>query len=72
MWPSPDQFVDTMGGFGVGPDTRVVLVARTPREGIDSGTMWCTGAWWTLHHPGVDCAILHGGLERWEAEERPG
>ncbi len=70
MWPSPEQFVATMAAFGVGPDTRVVLVARTPRAGLDSGTMWCTRAWWTMHHMGVDCAILQGGLEAWEAEGR--
>jgi thiosulfate/3-mercaptopyruvate sulfurtransferase len=70
MWPTPEQFEATMAEFGIGAETRVVLVARTPRAGIDSGTMWCTRAWWTLHHYGVDCAILHGGLERWEAEGR--
>lgn len=70
MWPSPRQVTDSLGAVGVGPDTRVVLVARTPREGIDSGTMWCTRAWWTLHHYGVDCAILQGGIEQWEAEGR--
>jgi thiosulfate/3-mercaptopyruvate sulfurtransferase len=71
MWPTPERFVDTMAAFGVGNETKVVLVARTPRPGIDSGTMWCTRAWWTMHHMGVDCAILHGGLEQWEREGRP-
>jgi thiosulfate/3-mercaptopyruvate sulfurtransferase len=70
MWPSPAQVTASLATVGVGPDTKVVLVARTPREGIDSGTMWCTRAWWTLHHYGVDCAILQGGVERWEAEGR--
>jgi thiosulfate/3-mercaptopyruvate sulfurtransferase len=32
--------------------------------------MWCTRAWWTLHHSGVECSILLGGIERWEAEGR--
>jgi len=71
MWPSPEQFVDTMAAYGIGNETKVVLVARTPRAGIDSGTMWCTRAWWTMHHMGVDCAILHGGIEQWESEGRP-
>ncbi len=71
MWPSAEQVASALAAVGVGPDTRVILVARTPRIGIDSGTMWCTRAWWTLHHYGVDCAILHGGIERWEAEGRP-
>ena len=70
MWPSPEQFAETMATFGIGPDTKVVLVARTPRPGIDSGTMWCTRAWWTMHHMGVDCAIMLGGIERWESEGR--
>ena len=70
MWPGPEQITGALAAVGVGPDAKVVLVARTPREGIDSGTMWCTRAWWTLHHYGVDCAILHGGIERWEAEGR--
>jgi len=71
MWPAPEQFAGTMAAFGIGPRTRVVLVARTPRPGLDSGTMWCTRAWWTMHHMGVDCAILQGGIERWEREGRP-
>jgi thiosulfate/3-mercaptopyruvate sulfurtransferase len=71
MWPSPAQFEATMSEFGLSADSRVVLVARTPRPGVDSGTMWCTRAWWTMHHFGVECSILHGGIERWEAEGRP-
>ncbi len=71
MWPGPDQFASAMADAGVGPDTHVVLVARTPRPGIDGGTMWCTRAWWTMHHYGVRCSILRGGLELWEAEGRP-
>ncbi len=71
MWPSPDQFAMTLAAHGVGADTRVIIVARTPRPGVDSGTMWCTRAWWTMHHFGVDCSILRGGIEQWEAEGRP-
>lgn len=71
MWPSAEQVTTSLATVGVGPDTKVILVARTPRDGIDSGTMWCTRAWWTLHHYGVECAILQGGIERWEAEARP-
>jgi thiosulfate/3-mercaptopyruvate sulfurtransferase len=70
-WPSEEQFADTMSRYGVAADTRVVLVARTPRPGIDSGTMWCTRAWWTMHHMGVDAAVLFGGIEKWVAEGRP-
>mgnify|MGYP005626792845 FL=1 len=69
-WPSKQQFEATMESVGIANDSRVVIVARTPREGLDSGTMWCTRAWWTMHHFGVDCAILNGGVEKWEAEGR--
>ena len=71
MWPTAEQLAASLAAVGVGQATRVVLAARTPRDGIDSGTMWCTRAWWTLHHAGVDCAILQGGLEKWEREGRP-
>lgn len=70
-WPTPDRFAAMMIAHGIGADSRVVIVGRTPRPGIDSGTMWCTRAWWTMHHFGVDCAILLGGIEQWEAEGRP-
>lgn len=71
MWPSPDRFAATMEAHGIGADSRVIVVGRTPRPGIDSGTMWCTRAWWTMHHFGVDVAVLVGGIEQWEAEGRP-
>jgi thiosulfate/3-mercaptopyruvate sulfurtransferase len=71
MWPTPRRFAETLAAHGIGAGTRVVIVARTPRPGIDSGTMWCTRTWWTMHHFGVDCAILLGGIEQWEAEGRP-
>jgi thiosulfate/3-mercaptopyruvate sulfurtransferase len=70
-WPSPERFEAAMARAGVDDDTLVVIVARTPRAGIDSGTMWCTRAWWTMHHFGVRCAILRGGIEAWEAGGRP-
>lgn len=70
MWPTPGQITASLAAVGVEKRTKVILVARTPREGIDSGTMWCTRAFWTLHHYGVDCAILQGGIEQWKAEGR--
>lgn len=71
MWPSADRIEASLRDAGVRSGDRIVIAARTPRPGIDAGTMWCTRAWWTLHHSGLDVAILHGGLERWEAERRP-
>lgn len=70
-WAAPERFAALMGRYGISNDTHVVLVAATPRLGIDSGTMWCTRAWWTMHHFGVRCSILRGGMERWRAQGRP-
>lgn len=65
MWPSAERVTASLRQAGVNDGDRIVLVASTPRPGIDSGTMWCTRAWWTLHHMGLDVAILHGGIEAW-------
>lgn len=70
-WPSMDQIEAAMGQVGVGDDTTVVIVGRTFKQPLGLGTMWCTRAWWTLHHSGVRCVILEGGHERWKAEDRP-
>ncbi len=70
MWPSPEFVTEQLRAAGVNDGDKVVIVASTPRPGIDSGTMWCTRAWWTLHHMGVDVAILHGGVEAWSASGR--
>ena len=69
-WPPLAQIEGAMGRVGVGNGTTVVLVARTSDRPLGLGTMWCTRAWWTLHHSGVRCAILEGGHERWLAEGR--
>jgi thiosulfate/3-mercaptopyruvate sulfurtransferase len=70
-WPPLSQIEAAMGRVGVDNDTTVVLVARSFDRPLGLGTMWCTRAWWTLHHSGVRCVILEGGLERWCAEGRP-
>lgn len=70
-WPPMDRIEATMSAVGVDNRTTVVLVARTSDQPYGYGTMWCTRAWWTLHHAEVDCVILEGGHERWIAEGRP-
>lgn len=70
-WPPIGQIEATMGRVGVAGETTVVITARTSSEPYGHGTMWCTRAWWTLHHSGVRCAVLEGGLERWIAEGHP-
>ena len=70
-WPPVAQIESAMARVGVDGDTTVVITARSSTRPYGHGTMWCTRAWWTLHHSGVDCVILAGGLERWTAEGRP-
>lgn len=70
-WPPMEQIEAAMSRVGVARDTTVVIVGRTFDRPLGLGTMWCTRAWWTLHHSGVRCVILEGGLERWRAEGRP-
>jgi thiosulfate/3-mercaptopyruvate sulfurtransferase len=71
MWPSARRVEESLRAAGVHDGERVIITARTPRAGLDSGTMWCTRAWWTLHHMGIDVAIHRGGLESWEAAGLP-
>ncbi len=70
MWPESAAFEATMAEYGISNDSHVIIVARTPRPEVDSGTMWCTRAWWTMFHFGVHCSILEGGVEKWEAEKK--
>lgn len=70
-WPPMARIEAAMGRVGVDADTTVVICARSLDRPLGHGTMWCTRAWWTLHHSGVRCAILEGGWERWVAERRP-
>ena len=70
-WPSLDRIERSMRRVGVGQGTTVVIVGRTFTLPYGDGTMWCTRTWWTLHHSGVDCVILAGGMERWLDEGRP-
>ncbi|MDA2944537.1 MAG: rhodanese-like domain-containing protein [Actinomycetota bacterium] len=71
MWPDQDRVNESLRAAGVNDGDRIVIVASTPRSGIDSGTMWCTRAWWTLHHMGLDVAILRGGVEAWARAGHP-
>lgn len=65
MRPAPADFAAAMGRHGVGPDTRVVLYSR-------GNIMWATRVWWMLRAYGFDdAAVLDGGWEAWQAEDRP-
>ncbi|MCB1743794.1 MAG: sulfurtransferase [Gammaproteobacteria bacterium] len=70
-WPETDVALGELGRIGVSRESRVVLYAASPRPGVDKGMMWCTRAWWVMASLGVDCAVLNGGFEKWQAEGRP-
>jgi thiosulfate/3-mercaptopyruvate sulfurtransferase len=70
-WPSQEHFEAVMGRAGVGNDSHVVLYASTAGQRIYNNTMWCTRAWWIMHHFGVRAAVLNGSLEKWVSEGRP-
>lgn len=71
MWPSAERVTEALRAAGVDDGDLVVITASTPRPGIDSGTMWCTRAWWTLTRMGVRAVVLHGGNEAWVAAGHP-
>lgn len=70
-WPTPPQFEAVMGNLGIGNDAHVILYASTVGQQLYSCAMWCTRAWWIMHHYGVQCSILNGSLEKWQAEGLP-
>jgi thiosulfate/3-mercaptopyruvate sulfurtransferase len=71
MWPSAERVTESLRAAGVDDGDLVVITAGTPRPGIDSGTMWCTRAWWTLTRMGVPAVVLEGGNEAWVAAGHP-
>jgi len=70
-WPTQEHFEAAMGQAGVGNDAHVVLYASTAGQKIYNNTMWCTRAWWIMHHFGVRAAVLNCSLEKWVSEGRP-
>ena len=65
MAPSAERFADSMGAFGIGDDSRVVLYSA-------GSIMWATRVWWMLRAYGFERAsVLDGGWEKWKAEGRP-
>ena len=65
MAPSAARFAEAMGALGIGDDSRVVLYSA-------GSIMWATRVWWMLRAFGFDrAAVLDGGWEKWQAEERP-
>jgi thiosulfate/3-mercaptopyruvate sulfurtransferase len=65
LMPSEQQFISAMAKAGIDDDTRVVLYGMTD-------PIWAARVWWMLHAFGFDnAAILNGGWNKWNSEERP-
>ncbi len=60
-----EQFARICGEKGIGDDSIVVLYSG-------QSIMWSARMWWMLRSIGFDnAAILDGGLEKWQREQRP-
>lgn len=61
--PDSDAFAATLGRWGIGPDTQVVVYDA------GDGSMAAARAWWLLRLIGhTRVAVLDGGLAAWQAE----
>ena len=65
MMPAADRFAEILKSFGVTNDAMIVFY----NDGIP---MWSTRAWWMFRSVGLDnVAVLDGGWQKWQAENRP-
>lgn len=63
--PSPEQFAAQIAAAGVSSESQVVLYARGSMQ-------WASRIWWMLRSIGFDrAALLDGGWEKWQHEQRP-
>lgn len=64
MRPSAAVFAASMGRYGVGPDSKIVLYST-------ANPQWASRIWWLLRTFGFDnAAVLNGGYKKWVAEGR--
>jgi len=64
MMPAAADLAATMGRFGVGEDSVVVLYSSTVPQ-------WAARTWWVLRNYGFDnAAVLNGGFKKWMREGR--
>jgi thiosulfate/3-mercaptopyruvate sulfurtransferase len=64
MRPSAAVFAASMGRYGVGPDSKVVLYST-------ANPQWASRIWWLLRTFGFDnAAVLNGGYKKWVGEGR--
>lgn len=65
MLSSPQAFAEAVGRLGIGDGDRVVVYDHL-------GLMSAARVWWNFRVMGLDQVyVLHGGLPRWVAEQRP-
>jgi thiosulfate/3-mercaptopyruvate sulfurtransferase len=65
MMPPAEHLARALGRHGLGDGARVVLYSI-------GSMMWATRVWWMLRALGFDgAAVLDGGFDRWQAEDRP-
>jgi thiosulfate/3-mercaptopyruvate sulfurtransferase len=65
MAPAPARFAELAGQQGIGDDSTVVIYSGQTM-------MWAARMWWMLRTIGfTNAAILDGGWEKWEREQRP-
>lgn len=61
----PEQFAERVGEAGIGEDSAVVIYGA-------GSMMFATRVWWMLRSIGFDnVAVLDGGWEKWQREEKP-
>lgn len=56
--PSPDQFQETVRGWGITPETEVVVYD-------DNSGLGAARAWWLLRWAGLRARVLDGGIDAW-------
>ena len=65
MLPDAETFAGAMAGYGVSDDSFVVTYAT-------ANHWWATRLWWMLKVFGHErVAVLDGGFQKWQAENRP-
>lgn len=65
MMPAAERFAELCSQHGIGDDSTVVIYSG-------QSMMWSARLWWMLRTVGfTNAAILDGGWEKWEREQRP-
>ncbi len=63
--PDPERLAEMLGRWGIDNDTQVVVYD-------DSFGAMAARLWWLMHWLGHEaCALLDGGMPKWQREQRP-